>query len=331
MQEVYIMAELSLLRKRAEIIQETRNFFISNNYLEIETPVLSPHLIPESHLEVFSTKLINPYTNRHEQGTEFYLTPSPEIWMKKILSQSSGSIFQITKSFRNSEQKGLHHNPEFTMLEWYTEDADYKDSIAVTEAFLSRLADVFSCRSISPPFEIISMKELFFRHTSVDIEKCRTARQLLDAAEKTGAVSRDEKRAGYSWEEAFNYLFVSAVEPEIQKDRPVLITDYPDQIPCLAKHSRSGPWHERWELYLNGIETVNCYTEETDRDKADHFFKNQAELKKDSLISHKTDSSYTEIFSGCFPECSGAALGIDRLVMAITGTEKIQDVISFTF
>jgi len=323
------VAELSLLRKRAEIIQQTRNFFISNNYLEVETPVLSPHLIPESHLEVFSTEMINPYTGG--RGADFYLTPSPEIWMKKILARGSGSIFQITKSFRNSEQKGSHHNPEFTMLEWYTEGADYNDSIAVTEAYLSKLADVFSCRRISPPFEKITMKELFFRHTSIDIEKYITARELLEAAERAGICRGTENKAGYNWEEAFNYIFVSAVEPEIRKDRPVLITDYPDQIPCLAKHGRVGPWYERWELYLNGIETVNCYTEETDKVKADHFFKSQAELKKESAVCHKIDSSYTEIFSGSFPPCSGAALGIDRLVMAMTGAEKIQDVISFTF
>ncbi len=317
------MADISLLKKRARIIGETRDFFTERGYLEVETPILSPHLIPEAHLEVFSTRMVSPYSSERE----FYLTPSPEIWMKKLLAENSGSIFQITKSFRNSEQTGAHHNPEFTMLEWYTKGADYNDSVRITESLLERLSSVFRCPSISPPFLKFSMKELFLEHTSIDIEKCGNKGTLADAMEKAGY----GKKESYSWEEAFNFLFVSEVEPRIPKEKPVLITDYPDQIPCLAKKSSKGPWYERWELYLGGIETVNCYTEETDRKAAEHFFREQEKLKSNSLVNHPVDKSYTDIFSAGFPECSGAALGIDRLVMAVTGAEKIQDVISFTF
>lgn len=316
------MADISLLRKRAKIIQETREFFISNRFLEVETPVLSPHLIPESHLEVFSTSERNPY--REER--EFYLTPSPEIWMKKLLAEGSGSIFQITKSFRNSEQKGSIHNPEFTMMEWYAEGACYRKSITIMEELLSRLSQVFGCAEISPPVKVIQMKELFLEHTGIDIGETFSRELLFEAARK----NRFSPDKSYGWEELFNWLFVSYVEPEIPKDSPVIVTDYPEQIPCLAKKSRKGPWYERWELYLRGIETANCYTEETDKKLAELFFREQSALKKEALVKHKVDRNYTDIFSA-FPECSGTALGIDRLVMAITGAKKIQNVISYTF
>ncbi|MDX9802174.1 MAG: amino acid--tRNA ligase-related protein [Spirochaetia bacterium] len=317
------MRDVSLLKKRAEIIRETRNFFVKNNYLEVETPVLSPHLIPESHLEVFRTKMISPYS----EDIDFYLTPSPEIWMKKLLAEGSGSIFQISKSFRNSEQSGFHHNPEFTMLEWYTVEADYRDSLIITESLLDHLSQKFNCRQISPPIMKISMKELFLTHTAIDIEKYGNSAEFIDAAEKAGY----GRKEGYSWADAFNSLFLSEVEPEIPKESPFLIMDYPDQIPCLAKRSRNGPWHERWELYLGGIETANCYTEESDKKAVDRFFREQMRHKTKAMVPHHVEESYTSIFESSFPECSGVALGIDRLVMAITGAKRIQDVISFTF
>ncbi|MCL2792227.1 MAG: EF-P lysine aminoacylase EpmA [Spirochaetaceae bacterium] len=317
------MTKISFLKNRDKIIKEIRKYFSDIGYLEIETPVLSPSLIPESHLEVFSTKSLNPYGSEKE----FYLTPSPEIWMKKLLAEGSGPIFQITKSFRNSEQTGRFHNPEFTMLEWYSTNADYKDSIIITENLFDKLAAAFNCNFLKSPCLKISVKELFLKHTGIDLEKFKTAELLTEAIKEAGF--GDKKN--YTWEQAFNYIFVSIIEPSLPKEKPVIVTDYPIQIPCLAKKTEDGKWFQRWELYVNGIELANCYTEETDKTIIDAFFKEQENLKKNSLVNHYIDKSYTEIFSKNFPDCSGVALGIDRLVMAITGANKIQDVISFTF
>ena len=317
------MAEISFLKTRDKIIKEIRKYFSDMGYLEVETPVLSPSLIPESHLEVFSTKSINPYKGEKE----FYLTPSPEIWMKKLLAEGSGSIFQITKSFRNSEQTGRYHNPEFTMLEWYTTGANCKEAIIITENLLDTLAAIFNCNLLKSPCIIISIKELFLKHTGIDLEKFKTAELLTEAIKKAGF--GDKKN--YTWEEAFNYIFVSIIEPALPKEKPVIVTDYPLQIPCLAKKTEDGKWFQRWELYVNGIELANCYTEETNKKIIDDFFQEQEKLKSNSLVNHFIDKSYTDIFSNNFPDCSGVALGIDRLVMAITGASKIEDVISFTF
>ena len=317
------MAKISFLKSRDKIIKEVRKYFSDMGYLEIETPVLSPSLIPESHLEVFSTKSINPYKGEKE----FYLTPSPEIWMKKLLAEGSGPVFQITKSFRNSEQTGRYHNPEFTMLEWYSTNADYKDSIMITENLLEKLAAVFDCNLLKPPCVKISIKELFLKHTGIDLEKFQTAELLTKRIKKADLGDK----TGYTWEQAFNYVFVSIIEPALPKEKPLIVMDYPVQIPCLAKKTEDAKWFERWELYVNGIELANCYTEETNKTIVDAFFKEQASLKRNSLVNHYIDKSYTEIFSNNFPDCSGTALGIDRLVMAITGANKVEDVISFTF
>jgi lysyl-tRNA synthetase class 2 len=117
------------VRKRSEITDKVRSFFKEKKYLEVDTPLLSPDLIPEPSIDIFKTEMINPFRGK----CDLFLIPSPEIWMKKLLSQGSGDIFQICKCFRNSEQSGKHHNSEFTMLEWYKTGYSYMDNIRDTE------------------------------------------------------------------------------------------------------------------------------------------------------------------------------------------------------
>ena len=312
-----------LLKKRAQIIRIVRDFFYSRDYLEIETPVLSPYLIPESPIEIFKTELISPYTDNKK---EMYLTPSPEIWMKKAISEGSGNIFQITKSFRNSEQKGNQHNNEFTMMEWYTINADYNDSLVLTENLLSELYSRFKTGPIKPPVIKISVKEAFSRYTGIDLDKCGTREDFHEEIKSCGY----DINQSYNWEETFNSIFLSEVEIKLPADRPVALFDYPSQIPCLAKKTGNGKYYERWELYLNGIETANCYTEETDKKEIDRFFKSELKLKEESPVPHHVDFSYTDIFNS-FPGCSGTAVGIDRLVMAASGSDNIKDILSFIF
>ncbi len=312
-----------LLKKRSDIIRTVRDFFYNRNYLEIETPLLSPHLIPEAPIEIFKTERISPYSSSR---AEMYLTPSPEIWMKKAISEGSGNIFQITKSFRNSEQKGKQHNNEFTMMEWYTMGADYNSSLSLTEELLEELHGRFRSESIEKPVLKISMSEAFDSYTGIDLSRCGTTDELHEEIKRCGY----EVGGGYSWEEAFNSVFLSEVESRLPADRPVALFDYPGQIPCLAKKTENGKFHERWELYINGIETANCYTEETDKDIVDSFFRSEFRLKSESSVPHCVDFSYTDLFHS-FPPCSGTALGIDRLVMAVSGTDDIKDILSFIF
>ena len=314
---------IDLLRQRAEIIKLIRNFFDKKGYLEIETPVLSPSLIPESPIEVFRTERISPY----EESESMFLTPSPEIWMKKAISKGAGDIFQITKSFRNSEQKGKQHNNEFTMMEWYTMGSDYMNSLKITEDLFLSLYDRFKTEKIKPPFRKISVRQAFLDFTGIDLDKAESEKDLKDEAERNGYQTYPD----YNWEETFNSVFLSAVEPELPDDIPVVLLDYPAEIRCLAKKTGDKRYFERWELYLGGIEAANCYSEETDKNAVEKFFIEENMLKKKSAVPHPVDFSYIELFGKTFPPCSGVAMGIDRLVMAVTGAENIKDIVSFIF
>ena len=131
--------DIELLRARSRFTQAVRAFFLERRYLEVDTPLLAPALIPEPALEVFRTEWIDP---RSLSARELFLIPSPELWMKRLLARGSGNLFQICKAFRNFEALGRYHNPEFTMLEWYTVGAGYLDSADLTDELLGCLAGI---------------------------------------------------------------------------------------------------------------------------------------------------------------------------------------------
>ncbi len=314
---------IETVKKRSEIICGIREFFTGNGYLEVETPILSPFLIPEINIEVFGSEFVDPYKG----NTPLYLTPSPEIWMKKILAEGYGSIFQICKSFRNCEQKGRIHNPEFTMLEWYTKDADYMDSIKTAEDLFAELYHFNPVKSLAPPFRRMSMEEAFAEFAGFDLASAISSESLFDKADSAGLSPNPDEDG----EALFNRIFVSIVEPELPRNRPLILYDYPALVPALSKRIPETPWTERWELYAGGMELANCYSEETDPEIIRRFFEIEGKLKTAARIPHKTDPDYHRIFSPDYPVCSGAALGVDRIVMLFTEIESIDGVIFFPF
>ncbi len=314
--------KIKTIAERSYILSQIRSFFHTNGYLEVETPILAPELIPESTIEVFETTFSSEF-----HGTkQMYLIPSPEIFMKKLIVLGSGNIFQITKSFRNSEQIGKEHNPEFTMMEWYTMEADYMDSIALTEKFLIHLTEGKDYPWYKKPLVKISINDLFIQNISIDLLKYQTRKSLKEKAVALGL----NPFKNDTWEDIFNRIFLTFIEPELPIDRPVILYDYPIQIRCLAKEKRGTPWRERWELYINGIELANCYTEETDSRKVEETFQIEY-LKKaaGSSVIPDIDPEYSTMFDKNYPECSGVAMGIDRLVMLLTGEFSIEGVILF--
>lgn len=315
--------DVKILAKRSNIITKIRSYFQTIKYLEVETPILSPKLIPESTIEVFETTFSSDFHGERQ----FYLIPSPEVFMKKLINLGSGNIFQITKSFRNSEQIGKDHNPEFTMLEWYTMGADYLDSIKTTEDLFLSIMGKDTPNWFKPPFRQKSINEVFKEYTSIDLLECQSKTILMNEALKLGLnpVNTD------SWEDIFNRIFLSFIEPELPKDKPIVLYNYPRQILCLAKELKGTPWRERWELYVNGIELANCYTEETDSKKVKAIFETEYSKKAAARVIPDIDDKYNQIFDNDFPECSGVALGVDRLVMLLTGSASIEGVILFPF
>jgi len=323
--------DIEMLRERARIIRQVRSFFDTKNYLELDTPLLSPDLIPESCLEVFETKRVRPGGGiaPEDGAAPYWLIPSPEIWMKKIIAKHYTNVYQICKCFRNGESSGFLHSPEFTMLEYYTMDAGYMDSLALTEELFRDLAaNTGSLLCLS--FDRVTVAEAFSRFAGFD---------LFAAAETVGGLEKEALRLGLdpahcrgqSVPTLYDMIFIHAVEPRFKQEKPIALLDYPAFVPTLARKSADGKTVERWELYFNGIELANCYSEETDPRRVREFFESEAAAKeREAMVKHKVDHDYWKIFEKNFPACSGVALGLDRLIMALCGRTSIDNVIAFT-
>jgi len=320
--------DIELLRERAGIIRKIRSFFDGRDYLETDTPLLAPDLIPESCLEVFETTRLPPAGSQRAPKA-YWLIPSPEIWMKRLIAKHRTSMYQICKCFRNGESSGNQHSPEFTMLEYYTMRADYLDSLALTEELFDFLLDsVDAPAEVSTPFSRLTVEEAFRRWAGFD---------LYRAAETPGAMEEEARRLGLypepglSTPELYDLIFIHAVEPNLKTGKPAALMDYPAFVPCLAKKSPNGKTVERWELYASGTELANCFTEETQAEEVRCFFESEKAAKeKNALVRHDVDNDYWKLFrSGGFPPCSGVAMGLDRLIMVLTGRKTIDGVLPF--
>jgi lysyl-tRNA synthetase class 2 len=333
-----LLMDLELLRERARIFREIRAFFDRRDYLEVDTPLLAPDLIPETCLEVFETAYRAPEGSRR-RTRPYWLIPSPELWMKKLLARHRLSMYQICRCFRNGESTGRLHSPEFTMLEYYTVDADYGDSLGISEALFEALLGLcFPAEKpadLRPPFMRITLAEAFQRWAGFD---------LYEAARR-GALEEEARRLGLDpmpalgTDELYHLIFVHVVEPALPRDRPVALLDYPAFVPCLAKRKAGGDAVERWELYVRGIELANCYSEETSPDAVRRYFEREGAAKnREALVPHGIDGDYWRTFlprrdpqgkERPFPRCSGVAMGLDRLIMALAGKSTIDGVLPF--
>jgi lysyl-tRNA synthetase class 2 len=316
---------LERLQQRARIIKGIRDFFWERGYLEADTPALSPALIPETCLEVFRTELISP---GRDERTPLFLVPSPEVYLKPLISRHRCDVFQISKCYRNGESTGRIHSPEFTMLEYYTMNADYKDSVTVTEQLFARLGAPYS-------FLRLTMNEAFRRFAGFSLDDCQDPLQLAAEVRRLDITEPPASPfSAWPWPDLFDLILVHCVEPALKTiPEPVLLMDYPARVPCLAKNvpaaDGSGPkYKERWELYWQGMELANCYSEETDGDAVRLYIAREGALKqKSALVPHPVDSEYWRNFAEGFPPCSGVALGVDRLVALLCGSKSIEGVL----
>ena len=293
-----------------------REFFDGRGYTEVDTPTLSPDLIPEATIQDFETT----FTNEFIGSRNFYLIPSPEVFMKRLIAEGFGSIYQFCHCFRNSEQIGEVHNPEFTMLEYYTVGYDEQDSIPLTEELIARTAPKGTDKDLLPPFRRMTMQEALWEFAHVDLEACK--RLDLMTSDKTEP-----------WEDTFNRIFLTLVEPNLPQDRPLVLDRYPQQIECLAK--RDGNYRKRWEMYMRGVEIANCYDEERDVETVRDYYRREyaklcAERSESGLPIPDVDLSFSDIFAR-FPQTSGVAMGIDRLLMVQAGEKELGAFLLFPF
>ena len=287
---------------RARVIRAIRSFFETRGFLEVETPLRIPANAPEEHIE--------PYMSEEQ-----YLHTSPEICMKRLLCRGHDKIFQICKCWRSGE-RGSKHVPEFTMLEWYRANSDYYDLMKDCEELLLFVSEAcIGSKSISYNTNTIAMNDGVVTITVNEAFKTFSDISMTDAV-KDG--SFDERMA-------------TQIEPELMRDKPLILMDYPIEMAALARPKSGDPSvAERFELYAGGLELANGFSELNDPAEQRIRF-SLANLKRmDAGHAHLPLPEPFLQELPLMPPSAGIALGIDRLVMLFAGTETIDDVVTFT-
>lgn len=306
---------IDILQLRGSLLEKVREFFKERGVLEVETPILVHAPALEGHIEPF---VIN-YTDLGV--APLYLISSPEYAMKRLLAMGAGSIYQITKVFRN-EEEGRLHNPEFSMIEWYRLGVDMDGLMKEVEEFIS---SVLGFNRVNR----ISYAEAFERYAGINphTDSIERIREVILGNRLYPPESLGECRDGW-----LSFILAYLVEPNLGIDTPTIVYDYPVSQAALSK-VRGGkiPLAERFELYLNGIELCNGYHELTDYDE---HIKRFGSVNEKREIAGKgrlpADSLFLEAVKTGLPECSGVSFGFDRMVMIAAGVDSLDKVIPFT-
>ena len=291
------------LQSRAVLLQALRTFFIDRDYLEVEPPIRIPAPAPEAH--------IVPLTS---EG--WFLQTSPELCMKRLLAAGIPKIFQLCKCFRKGE-RGDRHLPEFTMLEWYGAQSDYRDLMADCEALLRYLAAAMGKKSgvlewrgrrieLAPEWERITVAEAFRRYAPCTVEE---------------ALAQDR----------FDEILVEYVEPHLGMTTPTFLCDYPAALGALARLSPTDPTvAERFELYVAGLELANGFSELVDPvEQRARFLAEQEAIRVQGRDPGPMPEPFLDGLE-TMPSAAGIALGVERLVMLFGGADNIDQVVTFT-
>jgi len=290
------------LRRRAFIYQVIRSFFNEQGFLEVETPIRSPAIAPE--------KEIIPI-----ESDGWFLSASPELYMKRLLAGGYDKIYQFSHCFRKGE-RGNYHNPEFTLLEWYRKSADYEQMMQDTEGIVTAIAAALGMGTT-----------LRYRNKSIDLslpwERLTVSEAFKKLAGWDPVIDPDVRR--------FDEDMVLKVIPNFNPLRPIFLVDYPAQMASLARlkpgNSRVA---ERVELFIGGLELCNAYSELNNQKEQEMRFRKEIEQIKQE---QRRVAPMPEKFIGAvshLPESAGNALGIDRLVMLFCDAASIDEVMPFT-
>jgi lysyl-tRNA synthetase class 2 len=309
-------------QKRAKILQQIRQFFAERNVVEVETPALSQGTVTDVYLDALSCKYDFLADSPVGHSTELFLQTSPEFHMKRLLASGYGCIFQIAKAFRH-EESGKNHNPEFTMLEWYRIGFDQFD-------LMSEVAELLQVVLASNKAIFTSYQDIFIETVAVD-PLVATFDQLVEV------LNRRDKAADWLIEMndadlLLQFIFTEIIEPTIGIEQPQFIYDFPIAQASLAKRSiDDARVAQRFECYFKGIELVNGFNELTDANEQQiRFEEDNAKRKEQGLPVKPIDTNFIAALNHGLPQCSGVALGIDRLVMLALNIKNISEVQSFS-
>ncbi|WP_301098228.1 elongation factor P--(R)-beta-lysine ligase [Otariodibacter sp.] len=308
-------ASIPTLLKRSKIIYDIRKFFTDRGLLEVDTPTMSEFSVTDVHLSTFSTQFLSPFDSK---AKTLHLITSPEYHMKRLLASGSGAIFQLCHVFRN-EESGKYHNPEFTMLEWYRPYFDMYRLINEVDDLLQYILD---CE----PAESFSYQFVFQTYVGLD-PLSATKSQLVAKAQEYGLQCDDNDHR----DTLLQFLFTKVVEPNIGLERPTAIYHFPASQAALAQVSAEDPrMAERFEFYYKGIELANGFHELSDaKEQFRRFEQDNVYRQQLGLPPQELDSRFLAALKSGIPNCSGVAVGVDRLIMIALGAERIEEVMAF--
>ena len=311
-------ASVENLQLRSQLLCKIRGFLGERGLTEVETPACSAAAVTDPALDSLATRFTGPGA---AAGKSLYLHTSPEFAMKRLLAAGSGPIYQICKVFRDGEA-GRYHNPEFTLLEWYRPGYDLHQLMdEVSELVQFVLGKPVTCHRLS-------YSELFLNHLGFDPHGV-SAEKLRDYAIDLRVAGAGQMRIADS-DSWLDLLLTHCIEPQMGAGM-LLVYDYPASQASLAR-IRSGriPLAERFELYLNGVELANGFHELADaEEQRRRFHKDLEKRARENRLAPPLDERFLAALEAGLPDCSGVALGIDRLLMCIAGADHIEQVLSF--
>jgi lysyl-tRNA synthetase class 2 len=317
---------------RSRVLNAIRSFLNTRGYLEVETPMMQP---------IAGGALARPFVTHHNAlDMRLYMRIAPELYLKRLTVGGIERVFEINRNFRN-EGISTQHNPEFTMLEFYQAYSDYQDLMVMTEEMLSTVAreSIGTDRirfgeheiSLAPPYRRISLREgarikaserLGTQVTDDDLRNPQTSAAI---ARKLGLELQRSWRAGRIATEIFERL------NEADLVHPTFVYDFPTEVSPLSKQRPDDPETvERFELYIGGFEVANAFSELNDPAEQRRRFEAQLQGREaGDLEAHAMDEDYIRALEYGMPPAAGEGVGIDRLVMLLTNSPSIRDVILF--
>ncbi|MBW2969050.1 lysine--tRNA ligase [Candidatus Woesearchaeota archaeon] len=310
---------------RTKIIKAIREFFESKKYLEVDTPVLQT---------IYGGANARPFvTKHHELDMEMYLRISLELFHKRLIVGGFNRVYEIGKVFRN-EGIDISHNPEFTLLESYQAYADYEDILHLVEDLYDFVAKkILGTTKIEYQGKIIDLKKPWARLTMSEAVKKYTGEDIdsmneEDAKELINKYQLDIKGTAVKWK-ILDELFKKEVEPHLIQ--PIFITHHPKETTPLCKQCRKNPDKiERFEPFINGWEIGNAYSELNDPIRQRECLEEQAsQLRAGEEEAHPMDEEFVQAIECGMPPTGGLGLGIDRMIMLLTNSASIRDVILF--
>jgi lysyl-tRNA synthetase class 2 len=312
-----------LFIKRARVVATVREWLDERGFVEVETPVLQP---------LYGGALARPFTTHHNAlDRDLYLRIATELYLKRLIVGGIDRVYELGKDFRN-EGISPKHNPEFTMLEWYEAYADYRDEAERLEQLVAHAAaQVFGSTKIerdgqeidlAPPWQRVTLRDAIREQAGIDLAE-RPSREELAAA-----LDREPDPAE-GWGKLVDAVLSKLVEPTLIQ--PTFLMDYPVELSPFAKRHRSEEgFVERWEAFMGGVEIANAFTELNDPDEQRRRFEQQVEeLRRGDEDAQPFDEAFVEALEQGMPPTGGVGLGIDRLVMLLTGARNLREVVLF--